>query len=104
ARSQALGRSVRTRDSRIELTAEDDRGSRVPIEIRPVAPDIVRLHFGAGASRPSRLLVDDAPSATEWQTDDRGDGWSCSTPALTIELDCAPFRVAVSDTGGGVRF
>jgi len=91
------------RDNRVELTAEDDRGTGVPIEIRPVAPNIVRLHFGAGASRPSRLLVDDAPSATEWKTDDRGDGWSFSTSALTIEIDRAPFRVRLKDTGGAVR-
>ena len=103
-RSIARVRSVRARDNRVELTAQDDRGRDVPIEIRPVAPNIVRLHFGAGASRPSRLLVDDAPSATEWKTDDRAEGWSLATSALTIEIDRAPFRVRLKDSVGTVRF
>ena len=69
-----------------------------------MAPDIVRLHVGAGAGRPSRLLVDDAPSATPWKMDDRADGWSISTSALTLEIDRAPFRVRLKDTVGTVRF
>jgi alpha-D-xyloside xylohydrolase len=69
-----------------------------------VAPDIVRLHFGAGAGRPSRLLIDDAPSATPWKMDDRADGWSLSTAALTLEIDRAPFRVCLKDATGTVRF
>ena len=69
-----------------------------------MAPNIVRLHFGAGAARPSRLLVDDAPTATDWKTDDRADGWSFSTSALTIEVDRAPFRLRFKDTADTVRF
>jgi alpha-D-xyloside xylohydrolase len=97
-------RSIRARDNRVDLTAQDDRGRGVPIEIQLVAPNIVRLHFGAGASRPSRLLVDDAPSATSWKTEDRADGWSFSTPALSLEIDRAPFRVRLKDAVGRVRF
>jgi alpha-D-xyloside xylohydrolase len=103
-RSIALVRSVRARGKAVELVAEDDRGAGVPIEIRPVAPNIVRLHFGTGATRPSRLLVDDAPSATAWKTQDRADGWSYSTDALSIEIDRAPFRVRLKDAAGMVRF
>jgi len=69
-----------------------------------VAPNIVRLHFGVGATRPSRLLVDDAPSATDWKIDEKGDGWSVSTSALTLEVDRAPFRVRLKDAAGTVRF
>jgi len=69
-----------------------------------VAPNIVRLHFGAGASTPSRLLVDDAPSTTEWKTGERDGGWSISTSALTLEIDRAPFRVRLKDSVGTVRF
>ncbi|HXM53112.1 MAG TPA: hypothetical protein VN913_07535, partial [Candidatus Binatus sp.] len=69
-----------------------------------MAPNIVRLHFGVGATRPSRLLVDDAPSATDWKIDEKGDGWSVSTSALTLEVDRAPFRVRLKDAVGTVRF
>jgi alpha-D-xyloside xylohydrolase len=103
-RSIARIRSVRARDNRIDVTAEDDRGTAVPIEIRPVAFNIVRLHFGAGASKQSRLLVDDAPAATDWQTENRADGWSLSTAALTLEIDRTPFRLRLKDAMGTVRF
>jgi alpha-D-xyloside xylohydrolase len=97
-------RSARARRDRVELSAEDDRGGVVPIEIRPVAPNIVRLHFGPGATRPSRLLVDDAPSATEWKLDERAAGWSIATAGLTLEVDRAPFRLRLKDATGSVRF
>ena len=97
-------RSVRARRDRVDVAAEDDRGAVIAVEIRPVAPNIVRLHFGAGATRPSRLLVDDAPSATEWKMDERADGWSVATAALTLEVDRAPFRVRLKDAAGAVRF
>jgi len=103
-RSIARVRSVRARDNRIELTAEDDRGRGVPIEIRPVAANIVRLHFGAGASTRSRLLVDDAPSAADWKIAQNGEGWSISTSALSLEVDRSPFRLRVKDAAGVVRF
>src|SRR5260370_1884467 len=45
------------RGDRLELAAEDDRGARVAIEAWPVAADIIRLHMGVGAARPSRLLI-----------------------------------------------
>jgi alpha-D-xyloside xylohydrolase len=103
-RSIARVRSVRARDNRVELIAEDDRGAGVPIEIRPVAPNIVRLHFGAGASRPSRLLVDGAPSAADWKIVQNGEGWSFSTSALTVEVERTPFRLRLKDATGTVRF
>jgi alpha-D-xyloside xylohydrolase len=96
--------SATRRHDRLELAAEDDRGARLPVEVRPVAPNIVRLHFGPGATRPSRLLVDDAPSGTEWKMDERRDGWSVATPALTLEVDRAPFRLRLKDAAGVVRF
>ncbi len=97
-------RSLRARGDRVEISAEDDRRGVVPIEIRPVAPNIVRLHFGPGATRPSRLLVDDAPSAAEWKVDEKADGWAVATSALTLEIDRAPFRLRLKDTAGTVRF
>jgi alpha-D-xyloside xylohydrolase len=86
------------------VTAEDDRGSVVPIEIRPVAPNIVRLHFGTGASRPSRLLVDDAPAAADSKMVQNDRGWSISTSALTLEVDHTPFRLRLKDATGTVHF
>jgi alpha-D-xyloside xylohydrolase len=103
-RSIASVRSIRAHGKAVELAAEDDRGSLVPIEIRPVAANIVRIHFGVGATRPSRLLVDDAPGATDWKREDRADGWSFSTSALSIEIDRAPFRLRLKDAVGTVRF
>src|SRR5256884_5773769 len=97
-------RSARAHRDRVEVSAEDDRGGVVPIEIRPVAPNIVRLHFGPGATRPSRLLVDDAPSVTDWKMDERADGWSISTSGLTLEVDRASFRLRLKDAAGTVRF
>jgi len=50
------------------------------------------------------LLVDDAPSATDWKMDERADGWSVSTPALTLEVDRDPFRMRLKDAAGALRF
>jgi len=69
-----------------------------------VASNIVRLHFGPGATRPSRLLVDAAPSATEWKVNEKADGWAVATSALTLEVDRAPFRLRLKDAAGTVRF
>lgn len=88
----------------MDIKAEDDRGLKVPIEVRPVAPNIVRLHFGVGATRPSRLLVENAPFATDWKMDESAQGWSISTSALTLEVDRAPFRVRLKDAVGTLRF
>jgi len=95
---------VRARGARVELAGEDDRGAGIQIEIRPVAANVVRLHFGTGASRPSRLLVDDAPSAADWKLVQTIDGWSISTSALTFEVDRSPFRLRLKDAAGRVRF
>jgi len=97
-------RSARARSNRVELAADDNRGAAIPIEIRPVAPNIVRLHFGAGATRRSRLLVDEAPAATDWNMDENAQGWSVSTAALTLEVDRAPFRLRLKDAAGAMRF
>ena len=88
----------------MELAAEDDRGAGIQIEIRPVGPNVLRLHFGAGATRPSRLLVDDAPSAAEWNMVQTPQGWSITTSALTLEVDRSPFRLRLKDAAGTVRF
>jgi alpha-D-xyloside xylohydrolase len=88
----------------MDIKAEDDRGLKVPIEVRPVAPNIVRLHFGAGALRPSRLLVENAPFSTDWKMDESAQGWSVSTSALTVEVDRAPFRLRLKDAVGSPRF
>jgi alpha-D-xyloside xylohydrolase len=95
---------VRARGSAVELAAEDDRGAGIQIEIRPVAPNVVRLHFGAGITRPSRLLVDDAPSVADWKLVQTQDGWSIATSALTLEVDRSPFRLRLKDAAGRVRF
>jgi alpha-D-xyloside xylohydrolase len=50
------------------------------------------------------LLVDDAPSATDWKMEERADGWSVSTSALTLEVDRDPFRLRLKDAAGAVRF
>jgi alpha-D-xyloside xylohydrolase len=103
-RAIARVRSARARGAHLDIAAEDDRGAPIPIEIRPVAPNIVRLHFGPGAARPSRLLVDGAPSVTDWKMDETAQGWSLSTPALTLDVDRGPFRIRVKDGAGTVRF
>ena len=69
-----------------------------------MASNIVRLHFGPGATRPSRLLVDAAPSATEWKVNEKADCWAVATSALTLEVDRAPFRLRLKDAAGTVRF
>jgi alpha-D-xyloside xylohydrolase len=69
-----------------------------------VAPNILRLHFGPGASRPSRLLVEDAPAVTDWKMAERAEGWSVSTSGLTLEVDRDAFRLRLKDAAGTVRF
>jgi alpha-D-xyloside xylohydrolase len=95
---------VRAKATGVELAAEDNHGADIQIEIRPVAPNIVRLHFGAGSTRRSRLLVDDAPSASDWRMVQSEQGWSFSTAALTLEVDRTPFRLRLKDVAGAVRF
>lgn len=97
-------RSVRARRDRVEIVAEDDRGARVPIEVRPVAPNIVRLHFGPGALKLSRLLVDGAPVGMEPSVDENALGWSVSTSALTLDIERDPYRLRLRDASGAERF
>ncbi len=96
--------SARRRAGALELVAQDDQGGRVPIEVRPVAPNIVRLHYGGGAARPSRLLVAGAPAQTEWVLAETDAGWSVKTPGLTVEIDREPYRLRVTDLSGTMRF
>jgi alpha-D-xyloside xylohydrolase len=49
-------------------------------------------------------LADDAPTTTDWRIEDRAQGWSISTSALTLEVDRAPFRLRLKDSAGTVRF
>ena len=95
--------AVRRSGHGIKVDAEDERGARVPIEVLPVGPRILRLHFGPGAGRPSRLVVD-APPATEWRIDERPAGWSISTAAATLEIDRDPYRLRLKDAAGIERF
>ncbi len=100
-------RQVRTatrRGDRLELATEDDRGARVAIEVRPVATDIIRLHVGAGAARPSRLLVPEAPTLVDWDLKETGAGWSVSTGAASLDIDRDPYRLRLSDASGAERF
>jgi alpha-D-xyloside xylohydrolase len=97
-------RTLRPRRDSIEITAEDDRGARVAIEVRPVAPSIIRLHIGAGAARASRLLVADAPASTDWSVDENTSGWSMYTSAVSLEIDRDPYRLRLKDASGNERF
>jgi len=95
--------AVRRTGPAIKLEAEDERGARVPIEIRPVGPRMLRLHFGPGATRPSRLVAD-APAAGEWRLAEGPRGWSLSTTAATLEIDRDPYRLRLIDGSGVERF
>lgn len=95
---------IQRRADRLELKAEDDRGARLAIELHPVAPNIIRLHIGPGASRPSRLLVPNAPSATSWELRDDDAGWSIAASALTMRIDREPYRLRLYGPGGDLRF
>jgi alpha-D-xyloside xylohydrolase len=100
-------RRVRTatrRGDRLELVAEDDRGVLVPIQVRPVAPEIIRLHIGAGAGRPSRLLIPQAPTREDWQYEETHAGWSVSTGAGSLDIDRDPYRLRLRDPSGAERF
>ena len=74
------------------------------VEIRPVAPNIIRLHIGGGADRPSRLLIPDAPSGADWQLEETPAGWSVSTEAASLDIDRDPYRMRLRDASGAQRF
>ena len=92
------------RGDRLELAAEDDRGARVAIELRPVAANIIRLHIGGGAGRPSRLIVPEAPARVHWDLTETGAGWSVSTGTASVVIDRDPFRLRLTDAIGIDRF
>ena len=96
--------AARRRGDRLEVAAEDDQGKRVPIQVWPVAPHIIRLHFGPGAARPSRLLVPVAPTTTEWSLEEDERGWSLLTAAATMTIEREPYRLRLRDSVGRDRF
>ncbi|TMC29566.1 MAG: glycoside hydrolase family 31 protein [Chloroflexi bacterium] len=96
--------TVQARAGHVEVSAQDDRGGRVPIDIRPVTPSMIRVHIGAGAARASRLLVPDAPNKTEWRLADEADGWSIETPQVQLRIDREPYRLRLIDPTGAERF
>ena len=75
----------------------------MPIEIWPVAPEIVRIHVGPHPSQPSRLLVADAPTGTAWRLEETAAGWVVTTPALVLHLDRAPYRLRLGEGSGEAR-
>ena len=96
-------RTATRRGDLLELVAEDDRGTRVAIEVRPVAPDIIRLHIGGGAGRPSRLLVPSAPTRVDWELEATELGWSLSTGIASLGIDRDPYRLRLRDRLGVER-
>jgi alpha-D-xyloside xylohydrolase len=77
---------------------------RVAVEIRPVAANIIRLHIGGGAERPSRLLVPEAPARADWDLEETSAGWSVSTGIASLAVDRDPFRLRLNDAVGAERF
>ena len=88
----------------MQCAARDDRGTRVPIAITPVAPGIIRLHFGPGADKPSRLLLPDAPISTDWSLEERDFGWSVKLNDASLQIEREPYRLRVVDAQGTARF
>src|SRR3989440_6075464 len=97
-------RTATRRRDRLELAAEDDRGSRVAVEIRPVAANIIRLHIGGGADRRSRLLLPEAPARVDWDLEETSAGWSVSTGTASLVIERDPFRLRLKDAIGAERF
>ena len=97
-------RTVQARGGRLEVAAEDDLGARIPIEVRPVAPNMFRVHIGPGATRPSRLLVGDAPHQNEWRLAEEASGWSIETSQAALHIDRDPYRLRLVDASGDERF
>jgi alpha-D-xyloside xylohydrolase len=89
---------------RLRLRCEDERGARVAIEVLPVAPDMVRIHVGPGADRPSRLLVEAAPASTEWELSEIAEGWQVELAKARLRIERDPFRLSLLDGSGRVRF
>lgn len=76
----------------------------MPIEITPVAPAIIRLHFGPGANIPSRLLVAGAPTRTDWSLEPRESGWSIKLPEAALEIEREPYRLRLVNARGTASF
>src|SRR5438552_4713416 len=97
-------RSVRARPDRLDVIAADDRGRPEPIEVRPAAPQIVRLHIGPEPGRASRLLVPEAPSGTDWALEETAVGWAVRTSSASLTIDRDPYRLRLADASGAGRF
>jgi len=96
-------RGVRRSADAIRVEAEDDRGGRVPIEVRPVSDRVLRLHIGPGAQRPSRLTTGVARPPS-WTLQESERGWSIATAGAVLEIDRDPYRLRLADRAGGERF
>ncbi|GAC1484201.1 MAG: alpha-xylosidase [Candidatus Dormibacteria bacterium] len=83
--------------------AQDERGRSQTIDVRAVFPRVFRVHFGVGASRPSRL-VGDLPAAPATTITERERGWTIATPQATLEIDRDPYRLRLKDASGSERF
>src|SRR5207247_6861257 len=97
-------RTFRARPDLLDSTAEDDQALRLPIEVRPVAPNIVRLHIGPGQARASRLLIPEAPSRADWTLEETSAGWSVRTSAVSLTIDRDPYRLRLAGASGAERF
>ena len=95
---------MRARPDRLDVIAEDNRGRPVPIEVRPAAPNIVRLHIGPEPGRASRLLVPEAPSGTDWALEETAVGWAVRTSSASLTIDRDPYRLRLADASGAERF
>ncbi|MDQ6882707.1 MAG: glycoside hydrolase family 31 protein [Candidatus Dormibacteraeota bacterium] len=96
-------RGVRSRTAGIRVDAEDDRGGLVPIDIKVVSDRVLRLHFGPGAQRPSRLITA-APSTVPFTVNEDGRGWSIATAGAVLSIDRDPYRLRLTDAAGMERF
>ena len=92
-------RTVHAHRDRVDVGAEDGRGGRVAIELRPVARRVFRVHIGPGATRPSRLLIPNAPSATERSLKEAAGGWTLETPEAALHIGREPYRLAMTVAG-----
>jgi alpha-D-xyloside xylohydrolase len=73
------------------------------VHLRPVAPNIIRLHIGPGSQRPSRLVALE-PSGATWSLQATDSGWTISSAGASLEIDREPYRLRLRDAAGGDRF
>lgn len=97
-------REVKATPDAILVTAADERGTKIPIEIRPVAANIIRVHIGPNPSRPSRLTVPGVPAAADWSLEESPSGWTVYTPEAALEIARDPYRLRLRDAAGRERW